>query len=534
MNIMKKIFFFISLILVFTSCNDQLDLQPYAVVATQTFYNTASDAEAAVTAAYKSFQSLDGQNGTMRAGYHPTGDVLSADVQAHPDIVVYYQMQQSIIRPNSGQVNGLYQRCYVGLLLVNTALEQIPNIEMDATLKARYMGELYFIRGFYMFRLGFVFGTAPVVNKVLALSELNVPNSNRKQEFVSGKNVNRLKITESDLFAQAEADFKMALQQPLANRNTGDLMGRADKGAVRSYLAHVYLYQHKWAEAKAELEQILSYGYGLLPDYNELFDGTHDNSIESVFEIQYTAMNQKSTDSFGTMVYAPNAEGYVTGGGWGWTRPTQDIVSEYEEGDPRLVASVFRLDIDDFYGQVFKDRVNGTGYGFRKFCIAAPPNNKGVTINASNWYTSCNFAMVRYAEVLLWYAEVMNELGDQTTAAQYVNMVRARTATTPNPNTVTPTPIRTMDPISSTLSYEDMFWAIVHERRIELAYEGKFGWDLRRWGIAKKVLRDPVRWQNTVVADYFKYEDGKDEVLPLPQQEIDKSEGVLKQNPGYE
>ena len=532
---MKKIFFFISLILVFTSCNDQLDLQPYGVVSTETFYNTAADAELAVTAAYKSFQYLDGQNGwNTQAGYLVTGDVMSADVQGHPDIVVYYQIQQSIIRPNSDHIKMLYQRCYRALLLVNTAIEKIPDIDMDATLKTRYMGELYFIRGFWMFRLGQLFGTAPLVNKTLALDELNIPNSNRKQEFVSGKSVNRLKIVESDLFSQAEADLKQALQGGLANRNTGDMMGRADNGAIRSYLTKIYLYQHKWAEAKAELEQIMSYGYELLPDYNLLFDGSEDNNIESVFEAQFTAMNQKGTDNFITVLNAPNAEGFGAGGGWGWTRPTEDIVSEYEEGDPRLVASVFRIGIDDYYGQVFEDRVHGTGYGTRKWTIGLPPNNNGVTVDPSSHYNSCNYPIVRYAEVLLWYAEVVNELGDQATAAEYVNKVRARTATTPNPNTVTPTPIKTLDPISSSLSYEAMFWAIVHERRIELAYEGKSGWDLRRWGIAKQVLTDPARWQNTVTSGYFKYQDNKDEILPIPQLEIDKAEGTLKQNPGYE
>ena len=532
---MKKVFFFISLLLVCVSCSDQLDLQPYGVMTSENSYKTEIDAERAVTAAYKSFQLLDGMNDRNElAGFLPTGNILSADMQAHPDIVVYYQLQQSIIRPDSRHLEMLYQRCYIALLLANIAIEKIPAIEMDASLKSRFMGELYFIRGFWMFRLGYMFGTAPLVNKVLRIDELNLPNTIRQQDFNTSKNVNNLKITKSDLFDQAKADFKLALQQGLADRNTGGLMGRADYGAVRAYLAQVYLYQHKWAEAKAELEYIISYGYQLLPDYNNLFDGSSDNNIESVFEVQYTALNDKNTGNFATALNSPNAQGFVAGGGWGWTRPSEDIIGEYEEGDPRLVASVFRPDKDDYYGQVYYDRVGGTGSGTRKWTIGNPPNNNGVTVDVVSWYNSCNFALVRYAEILLMYAEVMNELGDQATAAQYVNIVRARTATTTNPNTVRPTPIKALDPISSSLGYEDMFWAIVHERRIELAFEGKSGWDLRRWGIAKKVLTDPARWQNTIIPGYFKYQDNKDEILPIPQVEIDKSEGVLKQNPGYE
>jgi hypothetical protein len=534
-NVMNKIAFFLSLMLVFASCNDQLDLQPYGVVSTDNFYKTATDAEYAVTAAYKSFQLLDGQNGwNTRAGYTPMGDILAADAQAHPDLVVYYQLQQSIIRPNSDQIIMLYQRCYKALLLANIAIEKIPDIDMDARLKARYMGELYFIRGFWMFRLGYMFGTAPLVNKTLTLDELNIPNSTRTTTWDQSKSVNNYTVTQSDLFDQAEADFKLALQQGLANRNTGDLMGRADNAAVKAYLVQIYLYQHKWTEAKTLLEDILSYGYQLLPDYNDLFDGTHDNSTEAVFEIQYTALNQKETDNFGTVLNAPNGDGFVAGGGWGWTRPTPDLVREYEEGDPRLVATIFRKGPDDFFGQMFEDRVNGTGLGIRKWCIANPPNNKGVTIDQVSWYNSCNYTLIRYAEVLLWYAEVVNELGDRATAAEYVNKVRKRTATTTDPNTVNKNDIGELPPIASSLSYEDMFWAIVHERRIEFAFEGKFGWDLRRWGVARQVLTDPKRWQNEVTPGYFQYKDGKDEIMPIPQLEIDRSDHVLQQNPGYE
>ena len=206
---------------------------------------------------------------------------------------------------------------------------------------------------------------------------------------------------------------------------------------------------------------------------------------------------------------------------------------EYEAGDPRLPSSIFRKSQDDFFGQIFLDKVNGTGLGIRKWCIGNPPNNNGVNVDQTSWNNSSNYTLIRYAEVLLWYAEVMNELGDRATAAAYVNKVRARTGTTTDPNTINHDAIKQLAPISSSLSYEDMFWAIVHERRVEFAFEGKFGWDLRRWGVASQYLTDPKRWQNQVTPGYFKYKDGKDEIFPLPQIEIDRSSGTLKQNPGY-
>ena len=214
---MKKTNFLLIFLIAVASCTKRLDKMPYGVVSTDNFYKNAEDAEMAVTAAYKSFQLLDGQNGwNTQAGYTPMGDITGPDVQAHPDLVVYYQIQQSIISPSSDQILMLYQRCYKALLLANEAIEKIPDIDMDETVKSRYMGELYFIRGFWMFRLGYMFGTAPLVTKPLDISELNIPNSVRETKIDAGKKVNNYAITKSDLFDQAEADFKMALQKGYA------------------------------------------------------------------------------------------------------------------------------------------------------------------------------------------------------------------------------------------------------------------------------------------------------------------------------
>jgi starch-binding outer membrane protein, SusD/RagB family len=168
--------------------------------------------------------------------------------------------------------------------------------------------------------------------------------------------------------------------------------------------------------------------------------------------------------------------------------------------------------------------VNGTGYATKKWTISAE-NGQEVEQNFP-WHTSANFAIYRYAEVLLLYAEVLNELGRQDDAIDYINMVRAR-------------PSVDMPPVASGLSYDQVFEAIRHERRVELAFEGKTGIDLRRWGIADDFLRSPDRWQNDINinpqwgGNFFKFQDGIHDILPIPQAEIDKSQGTLEQNSGY-
>jgi len=127
---------------------------------------------------------------------------------------------------------------------------------------------------------------------------------------------------------------------------------------------------------------------------------------------------------------------------------------------------------------------------------------------------------------MLMYAEVLNELGNSSTAATYVNFVRAR-------------PSVNMPAISNNLNYDQMFEAIRHERRVEFSFEGKVSFDLRRWGIAGKFLRSSDRWHNNIKinpqwgGNFFKFKDGKHEVFPIPQAEIDKSGGTLIQNSNW-
>ncbi|WP_332914576.1 RagB/SusD family nutrient uptake outer membrane protein [Algoriphagus boritolerans] len=323
-----------------------------------------------------------------------------------------------------------------------------------------------------------------------------------------------------------ENDLKEALSLP--DNYDDSNVGRATSFSARIVLAELYLWQKKWASAKPLLEDIINSGnFQLLDSYTSLFDGTTENHSETVFEIQYKAnTGQPELGNFSTTYSAPNGEGYVPGGGWGWIRPTQDLVNEYElvpKEDPRLNYSIFRLG-DDFEGQIFKDVVNGTGFAVKKWVISG---RTGVEIEQNHpWYTSANFALYRYAEVLLMYAEVLNELGDPSEASRYINMVRAR-------------PSVSMPPISNHLTYDEIFEAIRHERRVEFAFEGKISFDLRRWGIAGEFLRSPDRWQNNVTinpqwgGNFFKFKDGQHEVFPIPQSEIDKSGGTLIQHPNW-
>jgi hypothetical protein len=504
---MNKIYITALVTLGFISCDDKLDLNPIGVVAQDSFYQTEDDANAAVTASYNSM--LGFHTGGYPTGVDMWGEIQSSDAEPHPDGVAWNQIYQYTLQPDNGEVSAQWFQIYEGIYRTNQALEKIPGIEMDEQLKSRMLKEVHFIRGWWMLRLAKMYGDAPLVTKTLSLEELYIPKSSRQE-----------------IFDQVERDLLEALTLP--DQYDDANVGRATSYAAKTVLAELYLWQEKWAEAKPLLEDIINSGnFSLIDSYSSLFDGTIENHAESIFEIQYKAnTGQPQLGNFSTTYSAPNGEGYVPGGGWGWIRPTQDLVNEFEtqpKEDPRLFYSIFRLG-DNFEGQIFEDVVNGTGYAIKKWAISGA---NGVEIEQNfPWYTSANFALYRFAEVLLMYAEVLNELGNPSEAAKYINMVRAR-------------PSVDMPPIASNLSKEAIFEAIRHERRVELTFEGKIGFDLRRWGIAGEFLRSPERWQNNLAinpqwgGDFFKFEDGKHEVFPLPQPEIDKSGGTLEQHPSW-
>lgn len=490
-----------------SACNEKLDLKPVGSLSEAAFYKTQSDAIAAIDACYNSLLWRGGQGNGTDTGWDPIGDLWGSDVESHADIVDYVQIQTYTLLPNNFTVRTQWRIGYSGVYRANLALQKIPDIEMDATLKARLLAEAKFVRAFWYMKMVKLFGNLPLVLTPLQVDELYTTQSTKEQ-----------------IFAQIEEDLKAAADV-LPVSYTGTNVGRVTKGAAKVYLAELYMIKKQWSSARTQLEDIIGFNiYNLVPQYLDLFIGKADNSVEGVFEIQYTANTGLNIGNRNTVLFAPNAEGYVPNGGWGWTRPTQDIVNEFEvspKEDPRLSYSIFRLG-DVFEGKVFQDKVHGTGFGHRKFTISAAMGSE----TTGSFHTSANQILYRYAEVCLMYAEVLNEMGESSTAVDWINKVRAR-------------PSVDMPPVSNSLTKAEVWEAIRHERRVELCFEGKMGYDLRRWGIAGEFLRSTDRWHNDITlnpqygGNFFKFVDGRNELMPIPQLEIDVARGTLVQNPGY-
>ncbi|MBN1131170.1 MAG: RagB/SusD family nutrient uptake outer membrane protein, partial [Chitinispirillaceae bacterium] len=281
-------------------------------------------------------------------------------------------------------------------------------------------------------------------------------------------------------------------------------LGRATKGAANALLAKAHIFQSEWSQALDRAARVIdSKEYGLEPNYADNFKLSHENGIESVFEIQHLEI---STSAYGdenegqeTSIYqgSRNATFFT---GWGFNCPTQDFVDEFEQNDPRLKATVV-FDGDIIYEntpvhQRADNSMSPTKMGARKYMLEYQATAPNISNAPANWRS------IRFADVLLFHAEAANETGDAPTALGSLNKVRQRVS---------------MPAVTAT-DQDELRQAIYHERRVELGLEGHRFYDLVRQGRAAEVLAD-----NGFV-------EGKHEYFPLPQLELDVCDKLV-QNP---
>lgn len=479
------------------SCNkDFLDKSPIVGITEESFYKTSEDAIAAVNAAYATMQYQLSPGGHFRWFW---GDIMSDDAvkggSGDNDVNALLQLETFKGPTNTELIEGEWSANFEGIYRANVVLEKVPPIDMDADLKARILGEAKFIRAWNFYQLVTMFGGVPLADHVLAPSEYNLERATADQIW---------DLVETDL-KEAAADLWLRSEYEAAD------LGRITKGTAQALLVKTYLWRKKYAEAKSTAEAIVaSNEYSLVPKYEDIFPTYGENNSESVFEIQYMnasggnwGRNNANEGSF-TNVFT-RARGQFAG--FGFNIPTQDFVDEFfKEGfeDPRLQSTVFRV------GDAMGDRgiftIEATGgipylyYSKKYFSYKSeeapfgdPAPNGG-----------SNDRVIRYADVLLNHAEAAYHTGDEAGARASLNLVRARVGI---PNI--------------SFSGDALLKAIYRERRIELGMEAHRFFDLVRTGQAPSVLGS------------LGFKEGVNELFPIPQSQIQATNGALTQNPGY-
>jgi hypothetical protein len=510
----------IGLISLMAGCTKQLDQTNPNNQTSATFWQTSSDALKGVNACYQMFLEDGGYMRFTPILLNIQGDdIRSNSPWTAISNVGKFQLGTA---DNSGY-GWAFDEFYQGISRCNQVLQYVPGISMDANLKNRILGQAYFLRGLYYFHLVDMWGNVPLPTHVTEVAKQS---------------------TTADGWKQVISDLKTAVDLlPAQYSSTGGVdakdLGRATKGAAMAYLGKAYLFTKDYTNAAAQLKNVISLGiYNLMPNYKDNFTETAENNAESIFEIQFsltaggTDLQWQGVPSSTWGFYSARA---ITFGprnfGWVDVQPTKTALAEFHQEkttaggiDPRCLATIFYNDTVDthlastpMYQTTFQSTYAASVADLNDVFCRKYENGEGNKPNEFDWKSGINERLMRYSDVLLMYAECLNELGQTSAAAPYIQMVRSRAKL----------PDRTTEFAGYT--QQQLRDQLGHERMLEFCLEGHRFDDIRRWGWLTDATK--MTWLKSRDAEFNSYIAGK-ELLPIPQTEIDNNPGV-KQNPSY-
>ena len=479
MKLLHKFIYGLTVVCFTTNCTGILDKDPLGTLDSGSFFQTADDAVQAINAAYQPLMFNSSNNNFYWAFGEVTSDeaIVGGD-GSRPGIT---ELDAFSYTPRTQELNDFWKLNYNGITQCNTVLERVPEITMDATLKNRVLGEAYFLRAYYYFLLTQVYGDVPLMIRILPPADLKIP-----------------KTPKSEIYQQIVTDCDQAAAF-LPTQYTGANVGRATKGAALALAAKTFLYAKDWDKTVEYAGKVKALGvYGLMLDYADNFRENTQNNAESVWEIQHTNLELGVGNSLNQWWASKKFEG-----GYGFAEATQSLVDTFEDNDPRRQFSVASNN-EPYFGLVYKNSFSSTRFSTRKYIQATAE----VTQKADG---DINYTAIRYAEVLLWEAEALTELGRVSEAQAPLELVRARA------RAQAADPLTTL-PVITTTDQTAMRAVVRHERQVELSFEMHRFFDLVRWGIAAQALPEFVV--------------GKHEVFPIPQTEIDLNPALI-QNANY-
>jgi hypothetical protein len=458
---------------------------------------------------------------------------------------------------NNGVLSNFWQYRYKGITNCNIAIARTPNANMDETTRERFVAEARFLRAFFYFDLVKNFGGVPL------LTELTMPAA---LEEVS-------RSTQDECYAFIESELKAVADiLPERSQYASADMGRATRGAALGFLGKAQLYQGKWAEAKATLKKVIDSGeYELMENFGDVWSVNTNNNKESLFEVQ-TMYNGDLYATGGSLTVVTGCRNGV-GDGWSWGQPTSDLENAFlKAGDTeRLRWTIIKTGCTEIAGEtqfdqfiannesgisktqfeVYKSELGWTDDMYTSTYLIDPSQHKSARIirkffvpleDRPDIYNidkiPLNHRLLRYADVLLMYAEACNETGDDAEARTALNEVRNRVGLA-----------------AVTSSGKTLRDAIRTERRLELACEHQRLYDLRRWDCdnGKKMMCNVMGKNGSFVqynlsdeADIYEkwnqkessdkganFREDRDLLFPIPLYEIQNSNGKIEQNPNW-
>ena len=510
-----------------SSCKkDFLNRQPLTEYSESSLWTGVNDATAACNACYSGFE--DGQ----WVVYMDVASDNAHDAYPWEGWQQYGNMQ--LLSPN----NTGWKYNFTTITQCNWFLANIDRTPMDQTLLTRMKGEVRFIRAYEYFERSQLYGDFPLVTKMLTAEEANAVERTPKAQVVD--------------FILNELD---TIIPTLPKTYEGSDLGRITQGAALALKARVELFNQKYAESAESCQKVMDLGvYSLFPNYQDLFRISNEYNSEIILDRGYLETNPKLT--VGLMVLAPES---TPGGGWSSVNITQSLIDSYEMAngktiddptsgynvdlpfvgrDPRLLQTVI-IPGAQYAGIIFNPMdpnsldywpaYNYTGYVGQKYIHYKS--------DFSDLYAAgLNIPLIRYAEVLLTYAEAKIEMNQiDNTVYDAINKVRVRAG------------LPAVDQAKYS-TQEQMRTLVRRERRVELALEGLRWYDVQRWKIGEQVMNGPVYGCRVSDIDasgnvtytstsHVKIEDrvfdpAKNYLWPVPQAQMDLNKN-LTQNPGY-
>lgn len=437
-----------TLLLGLGSCSKFLEENPKHVVNINNYYKTEQDAVSAVNAIYAYLNSIS--TGSTAGVYHSTFWVaagLASDELVNNQLGTpqFDQLGTFTYGPQNAGLLEIWQMHYKTITLANVAIERIPLIEMNSTLRNRLVGEAKFIRALMYFNMVRMFGKIPLMLK--------------EEEPL------RPEVAEvAAIYSQIHADLEAAETDLPPNYSPGVGRGRATKGAAYALNAKVYLTEKNWKQAAAKAKVVIdSKEYDLWENFADAFKLANRGGKEAVFSVGFGdkggAIIFWEVGQFLVRLLPPQLADAGVVNAQGWQIPTQQLYDSYDAEDQRR-AVTFITSITKTDGSTITIRPYIQKYWDR---VAEPKGNE----------SSQDFPVIRYSDVLLMYAEAMNEDDQPLVAHEYINKVRkrARFDGTTYRNTV---------PDYTGLSKDAFRAAVLKERRLELAVEGHRWFDLVR------------------------------------------------------
>jgi hypothetical protein len=520
---MKNIKFYIPIfivVFVLTSirCSeDLLDIENPNTPTVESFWKTEQDAEMGLNAAYNMFYKPSTWTRWIYFRYDLTSDE-GHSTSPWGELADWTRFKYSNYNFWDGN-NWHWRDFYKAIFRTNQVLTYVPEIPFDEARRDRILAQARFIRALYYFQIALLWEEAPIV------LEISKPDDQPEQR------------TEAEIWAQVEEDLNWAKDR-LPEKWDDPNMGRATKGAAKALLARAYAQQKKYPEAKAELDWLVvgegKQYYGLIDNYRENFTHNFENNIESVFEIQFSDRNKGNdgdnlSASMGfqrTQFFAPGGIGWQDGKARAW------LIDEYKKEKTKDGKNDSRLLTNIFYKQAYKDfpeAANNDTLVYNRPWNNVDWGNETFIKKYSTYYyrdredyhAPNNFRFIRYADVLLLYAEMLNETNQTADAYQYVNMVRER------PSTNLP---RLEDAYPGIGTDYNLFKKRLQmERSLELCFEAVRWMDLKRWDLlTTQAGIDELRTRDI---DFNNFTVGRNHRLPIPQIEVDNNEHLDQNNP---